>query len=102
MQLDCVWSTLHKVSAQALVELMGQVGAMSFPKKVTFHYGPGVTGGRGNGEFHTETFANFCRANGNLSREQGRDLLLKWERERAIVRRDDGAFEVRKIKPRQK
>lgn len=73
---------------------------MSFPKKVTFHYGQRV-GMRGSGEFHTETFSNFCRANGELSREGGAALLEKWIHEKAIVRRDDGAFEVLKLKPRQ-
>lgn len=66
---------------------------MGFPKFVRLHYG--------QGSMKTESFANFCRANGNLTRQEGVALLESWLKSGALKQRRDGGFDVIHAVPRQ-
>lgn len=68
---------------------------MPYPKKVRLHV-------KGVAKPTVETFARFCMANGDLTREQGVALLAEWEQKKYIVKRPDGGWDVLKAQPRQR
>jgi len=48
-----------------------------------------------DGRVVTQTLTALAKANGLRTRRETLDLIARWQRERAIVRRSDGGYDVK-------